>query len=439
MKRYIPEILLTVLLLVIGGYTARTIYRHVAYEIPNVTGDLVAEVAAPTLVYGLPVDSFHVEEGVVKRNENLSDLLVKRGVSYQKIDRIARNSKPVFDVRKIKVGNEYSIFYSSDSLRIPQYFIYETDAVGYVVYELNSDSLAVQLGEKEVISERKMASGEISSSLWNAMKESDLNPVLAIELSEIYAWTIDFFGIQKGDRFKVIYDEQYVDGKSIGVGKVYAAQFQHSGEDYFAFRFDQDGREDFFDDKGNSLRKAFLKAPLKFSRISSRFSNSRLHPVLRIRRPHHGIDYAASTGTPVFTIGDGKVIAKGYQKRGGGNYLKIKHNSVYTTVYMHLSRFAKGISSGVRVKQGQVIGYVGATGLATGPHLDFRVYKNGTPVDPLKVKAPPVEPVKDENKLRFDAVQEEFALQLEKVYFPGNEPVNDSVVVAQSVNSSLHK
>jgi len=239
--------------------------------------------------------------------------------------------------------------------------------------------------------------------------------MLALELSDIFAWTIDFFAIQKGDRFRVIYDEQFVDSTSIGIGEIYAVQFDHYSEPNYAFRFLQDDRYDYFDEKGTSLRKAFLKAPLKFSRISSRFSSGRMHPVLRIRRPHHGVDYAAPKGTPVMSIGDGTVVAKAYQKGGGGNYLKIKHNSVYTTTYMHLSGYAKGIASGSRVKQGQVIGYVGATGLATGPHLDFRVAKNGSLVDPLKVKAPPVEPVKEENMARYNQVKDSLLNELLKI------------------------
>jgi murein DD-endopeptidase MepM/ murein hydrolase activator NlpD len=247
------------------------------------------------------------------------------------------------------------------------------------------------------------------------MIDNSLDPMLALELSDIFAWTIDFFAVQQGDRFRVIYDELYVDSVSIGIGEIYAVQFDHYGEENYAFLFDQDGRLDYFDENGKSLRKAFLKAPLQFSRISSRFSNSRMHPVLRIRRPHHGVDYAAPKGTPVMSIGDGTVVARGYQKSGGGNYLKVKHNSVYTTTYMHLSGFAKGITTGTRVKQGQVIGYVGATGLATGPHLDFRVAKNGSYVDPLKVKAPPVEPVKEENMERYVVLKDSMLTELQKI------------------------
>jgi murein DD-endopeptidase MepM/ murein hydrolase activator NlpD len=210
----------------------------------------------------------------------------------------------------------------------------------------------------------------------------------------------------------VIYEDLVVEGRSIGIGNILAALFHHEDRDYYAFYFVQDSIGDYFDEQSNSLRREFLKAPLKFSRISSRFSNSRYHPVLKIRRPHHGVDYAAPTGTPVQTIGDGKVIEMAYQKGGGGKYLKIKHNSVYTTTYMHLQGFAKGIREGVRVKQGDVIGYVGSTGLSTGPHLDFRVYKNGSAVDPLKMESPPAEPVKAIYRPQYDSVKTLYMQQL---------------------------
>ncbi|MCE4563225.1 M23 family metallopeptidase [Maribellus sp. CM-23] len=376
--------------------------------------DTIATIKEPVLKYGLPVDSFNLEDGIVRNNEYLSQILNERGVSMATIDRIARKSKEVFDVRKIKSGGKYTIFSTSDTLNEARYFVYENSAVDYTVFEL-FDSLGIYQSKKDVETRRTVAQGEVKSSLWNAMIDSNQDPMLAIELSDIFAWTIDFFAIQKGDRFRVIYDEIYVDSTRIGIGTIHAVEFDHYGESNFAFLFDQDERADYFDDKGQSLRKAFLKAPLQFSRISSHFSNSRLHPVLRIRRPHQGVDYAAASGTPVVSIGDGTVVAKAYQAKGGGNYLKIKHNSVYTTTYMHLKGFAKGIANGSRVKQGQVIGYVGATGLATGPHLDFRVQKNGSYVDPLRVKAPPVEPVKEENMPRYMVLKDSMMNELENI------------------------
>jgi murein DD-endopeptidase MepM/ murein hydrolase activator NlpD len=197
---------------------------------------------------------------------------------------------------------------------------------------------------------------------------------------------------------------QYIDTALAGIGRIHAAFFRHMQNDYYAIPFVQDSVEDYYDIDGNSLRRVFLKAPLRYSRISSRYSHSRMHPILKIRRPHHGIDYAAPIGTPVHAVGDGEVIKAGYDD-GGGYMLKIRHNSVYTTSYMHLSRYAKGIRRGSHVRQGDVIGYVGSSGLSTGPHLDFRFYRNNQPINPLKVKAPPVEPIKEENRQAFDSVK----------------------------------
>ena len=192
---------------------------------------------------------------------------------------------------------------------------------------------------------------------------------------------------------------------SAGISKIHGAWFKHNGMEFWAIPFIQDGKRSYFDEAGNSLRKAFLKAPLRYSRISSGFSHSRLHPILKISRPHHGIDYAAPVGTPVLTVGDGFVNETGYSK-GAGYYVKIKHNSVYATSYLHLSRFGKGVKKGAYVKQGDIIGYVGSTGLSTGPHLDFRFYKNGSAVNPLKVEAPPVEPISEKNSTLFNIMRE---------------------------------
>lgn len=385
-------LLLQVAYFIFDYYETKRIEREMAKQ---------QEVKAPepVMLFKLPIDSFTVVPGQIRSGQNLSDVLVSKGISMTKIDEISKKSILTFDLRKMKVNNPYYFFMNKKIPSKVEYFIYEINPVDYVVYQL-SDSLRIYKDKKPIITQIKTASGVITSSLWNTMKAQALNPMLAMDLSEIYAWSIDFFGIQKGDKFRVVYEENFVYGKSIGLGRIFAAQFVHANEDFYAFRFTQNNEDSYFDDKGKSLKKAFLKAPLKFSRISSSFSASRFHPVLKIYRPHFGVDYAAPTGTPVVSIGDGTVVAKAYQAAGGGNYLKIKHNSVYTTSYMHLSGYGPGIASGARVRQGQVIGYVGATGLASGPHLDFRVFLNGSPVDPLKVKAPPTEPILDRN-LKF--------------------------------------
>ena len=354
-------------------------------------------------MYGIPSDSFDLITGHIKRNGFLSEILLKHGVSMQEIDQVLKNSKSVFDVRKIRSGNNYILFCDRDSLAKAKYFVYEHDPTTCFVFSFN-DSLNITPFRKEIKSEIKYSSGTIETSLWDAMVNGGLNKSLVFDLSNIFAWTVDFFGLQKGDNFKVIYEEFFIDGKSLGTGKIYGAQFNRTGSTITAIPFIQDGKESFFDFDGNSLRKAFLKAPLEFARITSHFSSARMHPILRIVRPHYGVDYAAPIGTPVKAIGDGRVTAC-TNEGGSGRMVRIQHNSVYATGYMHLSRFGEGIAPGKLVKQGDIIGYVGSSGLSTGPHLDFRFYMNGSPVDPLKVDAPPVEPVSEENKGRFEKIK----------------------------------
>lgn len=363
-------------------------------------------------IYGISMDNHSGTYGKIRRNQFLADILFSFGLSNQDVYRISLLPDSLIDERKIKPGNEYAFFSPSDTSQsglktqdMPSYFVYEKDALNYVVVGINSDSAWARNGQKNIEHRVQYAFGTIETSLWESMQEINANPMLAVELSEIFAWTIDFFGLQQGDMYKVIYEESYVDSVSVGIRQILGTWFYHNGTDFWGVPFVQDGTRSFFDEDGNSLRKAFLKAPLRFSRISSGFSNSRYHPVLKIRRPHHGVDYAAARGTPVYTVGDGRVTKVGYQKNGGGNYVKIKHNSVYSTTYMHLHGFAKGIKSGVYVKQGDLIGYVGSTGLSTGPHLDFRFYKNGSAVNPLKVEAPPVEPVHEENETAYAMIR----------------------------------
>ncbi len=362
------------------------------------------EIEVPKL-YNIPLDSFEIIEGKVKSNQTLGNLLKEYNLPQGAMNGLLSIPRDTFDLRKIRSGNKYTIFLDKDSLKTLRYFVYE-----HTLVDFNTicffDSVWAENGQKEVNTIQQKITGKIESSLWNAMIDAGANPMLANDLSDIYAWSIDFFGLQPGDSFSVVCDEQFVDTVSIGYGKIHASYFGHANTDFYAIPFTQGGVESYYDTEGNSLRKAFLKAPLKFSRISSGFSNSRLHPVLKIRRPHHGVDYAAPSGTPVYAIGDGKIIkaSHGYN-RGGGNMIKIRHNGVYSTAYLHLKGFAKGIKVGEYVKQGDIIAYVGATGLATGPHLDFRFYKNGKAIDPLKVKAPPVEPIHDTNKVAYDSVK----------------------------------
>jgi murein DD-endopeptidase MepM/ murein hydrolase activator NlpD len=369
--------------------------------------------------YELPLDSFKVFYGNIQSNQFLADILTPYHVPYVKIDQLARCCDSVFDIRHIRAGNPYAVFCTRDTPHVAQYFVYEHNPVDYIVFSFD-DPVHIEKKRKQTRMVREVATGEIETSLWNAMVANGYNPLLANELSDVYAWSIDFFGLAKGDQFKVVYDVLYVDSLAIGIENIQAAWFRHIDQEFYAIPFKQDTFVDFFDLEGQSLRKAFLKAPLKFSRISSHFSHARLHPILKIYRPHHGVDYAAPGGTPVHTIGDGVIVFLGWDQGGGGNTIKVKHNSNYATAYLHLQGFAKGMSNGKYVKQGEIIGYVGSTGLSTGPHLDFRFYKGGTPINPLKVEAPPVDPIREENMEAYLPVKDSVKAMLDTI--PINYP-----------------
>jgi murein DD-endopeptidase MepM/ murein hydrolase activator NlpD len=346
--------------------------------------------------YGLIADSLIWNKGTVQKNQTLSDILLPYDVSFNLISKIASSSKKKFDVRKIRPDNDYAVYLKEDSTFSLRYFIYEQDKINFVVFDI-TDTIAIYKGQKAVTKKEKRVSGVINSSLYETLKEKNASDKLALKLGEVFAWQIDFYRIRKGDSFKVVFEEQFVDGEFIGVGSIVAAQFTHREIPFYAFYFNQNGRGEYFDEEGKSLRKTFLKAPLKFSRISSSFSNRRFHPVLKRYKPHLGTDYAAPTGTPIQSVGDGIITEAGY-KRNNGNYVKIKHNSVYTTQYLHMSKIAGSMKRGKFVKQGDVIGYVGSTGLATGPHVCFRFWKNGQQVNHRKEEFPSSHPV-NENQI----------------------------------------
>lgn len=364
--------------------------------------------------YGLPIEYFAVRYDTVAPRQTLADLLMEHGLTAQKVYALTSHCPDsVFDVRKVRAGQPCLLLADMDSAATPRYFVYEMNAKEYAVFDLTTDR--VTRGTLPSEWRERTCGGVVESSLWNAMIASNASPQVAVMLSHIFGWTIDFFGIQKGDEFRVIYEQEFVEDKPINNFLVRAASFRASDSLYYAIPFVQEGEELYYNEKGNSLEGAFLKAPLDYYRISSRFTNSRYHPVLKRYRAHHGVDYAAPTGTPVYAIGSGKVIAKGFQANGGGNYVKIRHNSTYTTTYMHLSRFAKGLNVGDMVAQKEVIGYVGSTGLSTGPHLDFRVYENGKPINPLTIKSQPKKPVSEENREAFRVVRDSLMQRLQGI------------------------
>ena len=376
------------------------------------------EVVEPTLLYGIDIDGYEIENDTVRMGETVGGILGRRGVSAVTIDRLDKASKDVFPLRKIRADNAYTTFTRSytDSLgehTTLDYIVYHKNAIDYVVFGFVGDSVSISLGSRPVEIVRKRCDAAITSSLWGTIMEQDLPYALAAEFEDIYQWTVDFFGIQAGDSFKVVYDEKIVDGQSVGIGRIWGAEFVHGGKLYYAIPYAQDGKLRYWEANGESLRKQFLKAPLKYTRISSKFSKARLHPVYKVYRPHHGVDYAAPAGTPVHAVADGTVTFRGWDKGGGGNTLKIKHAGNLETGYLHLKSFAKGITVGTRVSQGQLIGYVGSTGASTGPHLDFRIKKNGTPIDPLKMPQEPAEPIASAHKAAFEAIRDRVIAELD--------------------------
>lgn len=361
-----------------------------------------SEAEAPVPPIGFRTEDFAVEQSTVRSGETFTGLMTRLGLSPEASFALAGACDSVFDVTRMRAGNAVRAYSDTLSSELG-YVVYDMDRIRQAVFQCK-DSLAVWIYEKPVVKHRRYADVSISSSLWADMARAGSSPALILKLSDIFAWTVDFFGLQQDDRFRVIYDENEVDGESIGIDTVHFARFTRGEDDVYAILFDQgDGGNVYWNEKGESLRKAFLKAPLEFKRISSGFSYNRRHPVTGQVRPHTAIDYAAPTGTPVVALGDGTVLSAGWAG-GGGNTVKIRHNSVYTTSYMHLSKYGPGIKAGVHVKQGQVIGYVGMTGTATGPHLDFRVYQNGTAINPLTLESPSAEPIKEEFRPALDSV-----------------------------------
>ena len=384
------------------------------------------------IVYGIDADNYRLETAEVGKGETMSKILNGYGITVRQIDQLDRASKQVFPLRNIRPGHKYTAFIHEDSLYAPHldYLVYETGLTDYVVFGFHhdDDSVSVRTDTKPMTLRRTKRSAVITSSLWGSIMEQDLPYSLAAEMENIYQWTIDFFGIQKGDRFTVIYDERFIDDTlSAGVARIWGAKFTQGDKEYYAIPFRQGGKVQYWELDGKSLRKQMLKAPLKYTRISSKFTYSRKHPVYKVYRPHTGVDYAAPKGTPVHAVADGVVTFKGWGG-GGGNTLKIKHPGNLMTGYLHLSGYAKGISQGSRVTQGQLIGYVGSTGTSTGPHLDYRIWRNGTPIDPLKIPQKPAEPISKQNREAFEYVRDRIVAELN-----GELPEEERIIQLDSI------
>lgn len=365
--------------------------------------------------YEIPIEGLAVTEQKVKRNETLAEILVDEGIDYGLMDSLVRATDTVFDVRRIRTGRPYALLKGYDSSL--HYFIYEIDALEYVVYSF-SDSVSVTRKKKPIQVEERYVEVELNGALYNELQSKGADPRLALSLSEAFAWTVDFYRIQKGDIFRVLYEQDVVDGENYGMPKIVAAHYESGEKLLEGYLYELNGEEQLFDREGQSLKKAFLKAPLKFSRITSGYTRRRFHPVQRRWKAHKGTDYAAPRGTPIMSVGEGVVEKAGYTG-GNGKYVKIRHNGTYSTQYLHMSKIL--VKKGQRVSQGETIGLVGSTGLATGPHVCFRFWKNGEQVDHRREEFPSADPVPPELMSSFQEVAEAYAARMGK-------PASDQVI-----------
>ncbi|MCH8567568.1 MAG: peptidoglycan DD-metalloendopeptidase family protein [Balneolales bacterium] len=389
--------------------------------------ELVSDVFEPeTDEFGLPGETYTITERRVRNGENLSMILSPFGVTAATIHQIAAD-RSVFNVRRINSGRNIR-FYENPQTNALDFFVYSPNNRSYIVFDLTGESPVIEENFREETIEVKRIEGDINGSLYVSIMEQGGSPALVSALANVFAWQVDFYGIQRGDRFAVVYEQRLIDGNTVGIGKIKAAYLKHRNSEFYGFYFEQsDGRGNYFDAHGNSLQKAFLRAPLDYSRISSRFTNRRFHPVLGRNMPHHGTDYAAPTGTPIRAVGDGVITHSAFD-RNNGNYIRIRHNSVYETGYLHMSRIRPGMNRGATVRQGDIIGYVGQTGLATGPHLCFRFWQNGQPVDPLRVEMPPSEPIESKYLFAFEHEKNSLLAQL----FPEDHKTKPALILAES-------
>ena len=394
----------------VGTLLTVDVSPHVEYKPDSDPVGIVDTIPSSPSTYGIPMSGYSIEQGTVKSGATFGDLLAEQGVSMNTVQDMVELAEPYFDVRRMRTGHPYAFVYKADNTNGPDYFVYESDPVEYVVFGLK-DSLHVRVGHRPIKVEEHSVACLVTGALYNDFVAVGADPALAMQLSDVFAWTIDFYRIQKDDVFSVVYREQSVEGKPYGRPEILAARYASGGVIKEAFEFAQsDGVEQYFDSEGNSMRKAFLKSPIKFSRISSGFSSRRLHPVQKVMKAHLGTDYAAAYGTPILAVGDGVVEKSGYTG-GNGNYVKIRHNGTYSTQYLHMRKTL--VKAGDAVQQGDVIGEVGSTGLATGPHVCFRFWKNGVQVDHRREEFPNTEPLAEELRPAFNRMREERTSELD--------------------------
>ena len=386
---------------------------------PETIDEFITEVE-PKIVYefGYKLDDYKVINDTIKKGESFGEILDRHHVDYPIINKIASKVKDTFDVRRVRAGKPYTILAAKDSTEKAQVFIYKNNKSMATVIAFNDSIIQSYTYRKKIIIEEKEAHGKIYSSFSQSMDSLHINPNLTNKVADIYAWTLDFFKLQKGDTFKLIYEEKFIDDSTfVGYGEVKAALFNHNGKDLYAYRFVPDAKKgivEYYDEEGNMLRRQFLKSPIQFQyRISSRYNLKRKIALYGKVKAHKGTDFAANYGTPIMATASGTVTESAYRKRGNGHYVKVKHNNTYTTQYLHMSR--RNVKRGQFVKQGDIIGYVGSTGSSSGNHVCYRFWKHGRQVDPFKQKLPAAAPLKKSLKPTFLAHISPLKEQLEKI------------------------
>ncbi len=377
----------------------------------------------PTSKFGYNLDEYTLEKHIIKPNQFLSEMLVYQGISISQIHDLAKKSQEVFNVRKFRSGKSLT-FIKKDSCGPAIGFVYEPNDMSYVHYDLE-DSIQVTIKEHEVTRKWEQKQGVINISLWDAMNADNISLDVIDLMEDALGSSVDFYHVQKGDRFKLIYEQLFVEDKRVGVGRLKGAIFSNEIGDHYAIYYEGKKYKGFFNQDGIPNKRSFLKSPVRASRISSRFNRHRRHPVLKRIRPHLGTDYAAPRGTPIRAVASG-VVVKASRTRNNGNYVKIKHDKVYSTQYLHMNGFAKGVRSGASVAQGDIIGYVGSTGLATGPHVCFRFWKNGRQVNHLRENFPMPDPIGDDELQDYFIVRDSVFAELDLI---GNKLEADNPIV----------
>jgi murein DD-endopeptidase MepM/ murein hydrolase activator NlpD len=384
----------------------------------------VTSVAPPepdVFAYGYKLNDLEVVRDTVQRGDTFADIFLENGFSYTDIYNINRKVKKTYNFRKIKPKRPFTFLFSKDSIATPVAFIYQPSMLDYVVINLK-DSVFAKKKKKKVTFRTFEAQGVITSSLSETLEAQRLSPLLAYDLSDIYAWSIDFFRLEKGDRFKIVYTQKYVDDSIyVGLNRIHAAYFEHRKKPYYAIEFESDaerGITEFFDEKGKNLRRAFLQAPVQFSRISSRYNKRRRISYYGRTKPHYGTDFAAPVGTPIRATASGTVVASSYT-RGNGNYVTIRHNGTYKTQYLHMKK--RKVRKGQQVKQGDLIGTVGMTGYTSGPHVCYRFWKNGKQVDPFRQKLPEAKPIEPKLKEKYMVYMQPLKETLDCITFYNSE------------------